>query len=105
MKLETQLDTFLLALANALKASPSLGDALSACTILLRPPISQELELMLKENALGTPLDQAILGMVWGRTRRQPDFPFRVLADLQVFPGAEITPEVDEVAAARRQAV
>lgn len=62
-KLETQIDTFLLALSNALKASPSLGDALGACTLLLRPPVSQELELMLKENQLGTPLDQALLSM------------------------------------------
>ncbi|MGH7411742.1 MAG: ABC transporter substrate-binding protein, partial [Candidatus Methylomirabilis sp.] len=47
---------------------------------------------------------QAILGMVWGRTRRHPDFPFPILADLQIFAGAEITPTVDEVVAARQRA-
>jgi branched-chain amino acid transport system substrate-binding protein len=47
---------------------------------------------------------QAILGMVWGRTRRHPDFPFPVLADLQVFPGADITPAVEEVMAAQPRA-
>ncbi len=62
-KIETQLDTFLLALANALKASPSLGDALGACTTLLRSPIREELELTMKENQLGVPLDQALLNM------------------------------------------
>lgn len=61
--LEKQLDTFLLALANALKASPSLGDALNATSSLLRAPMKQELELTVKENQLGVPLDQALLNM------------------------------------------
>lgn len=46
---------------------------------------------------------QAILDMVWGRTRRHPDFAFPILADLQIFPGAEITPPVDEVLAAQQR--
>ncbi len=62
-RIEAQMDTFLLALANALKASPSLGDALGACTLLLRSPIREELELTMKENQLGVPLDQALLNM------------------------------------------
>lgn len=62
-KIEQQLDTFLTALANALKASPSLGDALGNCATLLRTPIREELELTMKENQLGMPLDQAILNM------------------------------------------
>lgn len=62
-KIETQLDTFLLALANSLKASPSLGDALNACTMLMRSPIKEELELTMKEYELGVSLDQAILNM------------------------------------------
>jgi branched-chain amino acid transport system substrate-binding protein len=45
---------------------------------------------------------QAILDMIWGRTHRDPDFVFPVLAELQVFPGSEITPTVEEVIAARR---
>lgn len=47
---------------------------------------------------------QAILGMVWGRTRRHPDFAFPVLSDLQIFAGEEITPSVEEVVAARQRA-
>lgn len=62
-KIEQQLDTFLTALANALKASPSLGDALGNCATLLRSPIREELELTMKENQLGMPLDVAILNM------------------------------------------
>ncbi len=48
---------------------------------------------------------QAVLEMVWGRTRRHPDFAFPVLSDLQIFAGEEITPTVDEVVAARQRAV
>ena len=61
--IDQQLDTFLVTLANALKASPSLGDALATTTNLMRPPIRQDLEFALKENRLGTPLDQALLNM------------------------------------------
>ncbi|MBI5512395.1 MAG: type II secretion system F family protein [Deltaproteobacteria bacterium] len=62
-KIEAQMDTLLLCLANALKASPSLGDALNACTLLMRVPIKEELELTMKENTLGVPLDEALLNM------------------------------------------
>ncbi len=62
-KIEQQLDTFLTALANALKASPSLGDALGNTATLLRAPLKEELELTMKETQLGMPLDQAILNM------------------------------------------
>ncbi|MEZ4394192.1 MAG: type II secretion system F family protein [Polyangiales bacterium] len=62
-KIEAQLDTFLLALANSLKASPSLGDAFNACTTLMRSPIKEELELTMKEYELGVALDAAILNM------------------------------------------
>lgn len=47
---------------------------------------------------------QAILGTVWGRTRRHPDYAFPVLADLQVFRGAEITPAAEGVGAMQRRA-
>lgn len=62
-RLEEQLDSWLLMLSNALKATPSLGEAISNSAKLMRPPMSQELDLALKENKLGTPLDQAILNM------------------------------------------
>ena len=62
-KVEAQLDSWLLMLSNALKASPSLGDAINNSGKLMRPPMSEELDLALKEMHLGTPLDQAILNM------------------------------------------
>jgi tight adherence protein B len=61
--LEEQLDSWLMMLANALKASPSLGEAIQSSAKLVRPPISEELDLVIKEMKLGTPLDQAVLNM------------------------------------------
>lgn len=62
-QVDAQLDTFLTTLANALKASPSLGDALATTTNLMRSPMKEDLEFALKENKLGTPLDQALINM------------------------------------------
>ena len=60
-KLEQQLDGWLLMLANALKATPAIGEALKSTINLVQPPMRDELDLLVKENQLGTPLDQAIL--------------------------------------------
>lgn len=61
--LEESLDSWLLMLANALKASPSLGEAIQSSAKLMRAPMSEELDLVIKEMKLGTPLDQAVLNM------------------------------------------
>lgn len=62
-QIDVQLDGFLLALANALKASPALGDALAACAPLLAAPLRGEIELVLREQQLGVPLDRALANM------------------------------------------
>ncbi len=62
-QIELLLDSWLLLLANALKASPSLGESISNSAKLIRPPFSEEVDLVIKEMKLGTPLDQAILNM------------------------------------------
>ncbi|MBX7195467.1 MAG: type II secretion system F family protein [Sandaracinaceae bacterium] len=62
-QLEILLDSWLLLLANALKASPSLGESISNSAKLIRPPFSEEVDLVIKEMKLGTPLDAAILNM------------------------------------------
>lgn len=62
-QLEILLDSWLLLLANALKAAPSLGEAISSSARLIRPPFSDEVDLVIKEMKLGTPLDQAVLNM------------------------------------------
>lgn len=62
-QIEVLLDSWLLLLANALKASPSLGESISNSAKLIRPPFSEEVDLVIKEMKLGTPLDVAILNM------------------------------------------
>jgi tight adherence protein B len=59
-RIEQQLDTLLLALANALKANPSLGEALASTARLMPAPLGEELSLVLKQHALGNPLDRCL---------------------------------------------
>ncbi len=75
-----------------------------ACDSLVQTLEGMTLELPRGPVTLRKEDHQAILGMVWGRTRRHPDFPFPILSELQVFPGPEITPPVEGVVAAQRQA-
>jgi tight adherence protein B len=64
MKLiEAKLDGFILALANALKATPSLGNALAYVEPLMAPPLDEEIRLALKEMRVGTTLEQALLNV------------------------------------------
>ena len=58
-----KIESFLLTLANALKATPSIGSALSYTQPLLAAPLDQELELALKEMRVGSSLDQALLNL------------------------------------------
>lgn len=60
LSIEAQLDTWLLMLANALRASPALADALRASASLVPAPLREELELTLKEYRLGMGLDRAL---------------------------------------------
>jgi tight adherence protein B len=58
--LERQLEAWLGALGNALAATPALGDALASSAGMVDAPLRDELELVLKETALGMPLDDAL---------------------------------------------
>jgi tight adherence protein B len=64
--IDQQVGTFLVALANALRASPSIGESLAVTARLMPAPMNEELQLMLSEYELGTPLDQA-LGLMGSR--------------------------------------
>jgi tight adherence protein B len=57
---ETQIEPWLVAVANGLKASPSLGESIAASVSLLSAPMSEEIALMIKEYELGTALDRAL---------------------------------------------
>lgn len=58
--IERQTDGFLVALSNALKATPSVADAFISVEPLLRPPLKEEVGLAIKEMRVGSTLDQAI---------------------------------------------
>lgn len=62
-KLERQLDTWLLMLANALKATSSVAEATASTVALVPRPFSEEVDLLVKEMRLGVPLDRALNAM------------------------------------------
>jgi tight adherence protein B len=62
-KLEAQLDTFIVGLANALKAVPSPAAALAHLTPVLPLPLRLEIERLLGDVRVGSTLEQALLGM------------------------------------------
>ena len=59
-RLESQLDTWLLMLANALKATSSVGEAIASTAKLVPRPFSEEVDLLVKELRLGVPLHRAL---------------------------------------------
>lgn len=59
-KLDHQADGFCLALANALKATPSIGAAFETTTGLMNGPVQEEMSLANKETKLGNPIHEAI---------------------------------------------
>ncbi len=59
-RLEEQLEAWLNGIANALKASPSLGEAIASTRSLIQAPMSEEIDVLVKEYELGTPLDRAL---------------------------------------------
>lgn len=62
-RIENKVDGFILTLANALKSTPSIGNALAYTESLIAPPMDQEIGLALKEIRVGTTVDQALLNM------------------------------------------
>jgi tight adherence protein B len=62
-KIEQSLDGFVVALANALRASPSPGRALAMIQPVTAPPLNQEIELVLREMHVGSTLDQALANL------------------------------------------
>lgn len=71
--IEQQLDGFIMTLANALKATPSLGDAFQSIQKLVPAPLQQEIELAVKEMRVGSTLEQALLLMAGRIGSRQVD--------------------------------
>jgi tight adherence protein B len=63
LEIEKKLDGFIVTFVNSLKATPSIGNALSYTQPLLMPPLSDEIALVVKEIRVGVSLDQALLNM------------------------------------------
>lgn len=63
LELEDQMGAWMVGLANTLRATPALGVALDYSSRLVGTPLSEELDLMLKERDLGTPVDHALRKM------------------------------------------
>jgi tight adherence protein B len=62
-QIEAKLDGFVVALANALRATPSVGRALAMVQSVTPPPLDRELELVLREMRVGSTLEQALQNM------------------------------------------
>lgn len=71
--IEEQLDNFILALANALKSTPSIGAAFNSVVVVITDPMRQEVDLAIKEMKVGSSLDQALLHMAARVASRQLD--------------------------------
>jgi tight adherence protein B len=63
LQIEQKLEGFVLALANALRASPSAGRALSMVQPITPPPLDREVELVLREMRVGSTLEQALFNL------------------------------------------
>lgn len=72
-QIEDQLDNFVLALANALKATPSIGAAFNSVVSVVENPLRNEVDLAIKEMKVGASLEQALLSMASRVGSRQLD--------------------------------
>jgi tight adherence protein B len=61
--IEDQLDGWLFGLASTMRATPAPGQAIEYSSVLVAAPLRDELETLLKEQKLGTSLDQALARM------------------------------------------
>jgi tight adherence protein B len=61
--IDQQIDGFLVALSNALKSRPNIGDAIASIANVVTDPIRQEVDLVAKHMRMGSTLDQALLAM------------------------------------------
>ncbi len=59
-QVEAQIEPWLNAVAGSLRASPSLGEAIASSIALVPAPMAEEVDVLVKEYELGTPLDRAL---------------------------------------------
>jgi tight adherence protein B len=71
--IDQQVEGFLVAVANALKSRPAVGDALASVVAMTPKPLRQELELAVKHMRLGSTVEQSLLHMSGRVGSRQLD--------------------------------
>jgi tight adherence protein B len=71
--IDQQVEGFLIAVANALKSRPAIGDALASVVSMTPNPLRQELELAVKHMRLGSTVEQSLLHMSGRVGSRQLD--------------------------------
>jgi tight adherence protein B len=71
--IDEQLDSVILALANALKSTSSIQSAFNSIVSVVANPMQQEIDLAIKEMKVGSSLDQALLHMAARIGSRQVD--------------------------------
>jgi tight adherence protein B len=62
-QIDLQVEGLLVAMANALKSRPAVGDSLESVLGMTPRPLRQELELAVKQMRLGSSVEQALLHM------------------------------------------
>ena len=62
-KIDDQSNGFALALANALKATASIGDAMRGATDVTAAPLKQELQVVLRQVGVGSTMEEALLAL------------------------------------------
>ena len=62
-KIDDQAHGFALALANALKATASIGDAVRGATDVTPVPLKQELQTVLRQVGVGSTMEEALLAL------------------------------------------
>jgi tight adherence protein B len=60
VQMEEQLDGWMMGLANTLRATPALGEAIEYSSRMVGAPLSEEFDSLLKERRLGVALDNAL---------------------------------------------
>lgn len=62
-RIDDQSHGFALALANALKATASIGDAMRGATDVTAAPLKQELQTVLRQVGVGSTMEEALLAL------------------------------------------
>jgi tight adherence protein B len=60
VRIDAKVDTFTVALANALRATPNVARALATVVTTMPAPLNQEIELTLRDMRVGSTLEQAL---------------------------------------------